>query len=141
MKYRCSDKRYVNYHGKGIKVCPEWANSFEEFAAWSMCNGYDDSLTIDRMDNDGNYTPENCRWTTKNVQARNTRKISKSNSSGYRNVVFDKYCNKWKAYIKVNGVKKHIGRYHTPEDAAMAYDQYVIKNNLEHTLNFGKAQQ
>lgn len=74
MKDRCynpKDKRYKNYGGRGIKICNEWLNSFESFYEWSLENGYKDGLTIDRIDVNGNYEPNNCRWTTWDVQCNN----------------------------------------------------------------------
>lgn len=71
MKSRCTNPKtdhYALYGGKGIKVCDEWMNSFVSFMEWSMSNGYDNKLTIDRIDPDGDYTPSNCRWTTQKVQ-------------------------------------------------------------------------
>lgn len=76
MKNRCYNKRsdrYKDYGGRGIVVCVEWRNSFELFYDWSMSHGYSDELTIDRIDNDGNYEPSNCRWVTIKEQSRNTR--------------------------------------------------------------------
>lgn len=74
---RCLEEKsdvYMYYGGRGIKICIEWQNSFEIFKDWSLKNGYDNNLTIDRKDNDGNYEPDNCRWTTRLIQSRNTRK-------------------------------------------------------------------
>lgn len=74
---RCSSvgwKSYKNYGGRGIQVCPEWKASFEVFRDWALANGYQDDLTLDRKDVNGNYEPSNCRWATKKQQANNTRK-------------------------------------------------------------------
>jgi len=68
MRERCRNQ--VRYAGRGITVCPEWEN-FSVFREWSMANGYSPELTIDRIDNDGNYFPANCRWTTMKVQSNN----------------------------------------------------------------------
>ena len=68
-----NNNSYKNYGSRGIKVCDEWKNSFEEFMKWSLNNGYSDNLTIDRIDVNGNYCPKNCRWVTIKQQARNKR--------------------------------------------------------------------
>lgn len=75
MRDRCSNPKNQDwelYGGKGVTVCDEWNTSYESFRTWSYENGYDDSKTIDRISSDGNYCPENCRWTTSKVQANNT---------------------------------------------------------------------
>jgi hypothetical protein len=87
MKSRCyckNDENYKRYGERGIEICDEWRNEngFKNFYEWSIANGYQNNLTIDRIDVDGNYCPENCRWVTQKQQMQNTRRNRYINYEG-----------------------------------------------------------
>ena len=143
MHYRCENPKhrsFSKYGGRGIKVCEEW-NSLIVFGKWALENGYSEELTLDRVDNDGNYEPSNCRWATRKVQAnnrsvgchvevssadRNEKVTTKSFSIRQRN-------NKWEYRIEC---AKHDGKRHqiskcgfpTEEEAITAAKQYITSN-------------
>ena len=80
MKGRCNRPTatsYKYYGGRGISVCEEWENDFAAFRNWALANGYQEGLSIDRIDVNGNYCPENCRWITMSEQQRNKRNTKK----------------------------------------------------------------
>lgn len=123
------------YQDKGITVCEEWKNNREAFFKWAHDNNYSKELTLDRIDPNGNYEPANCRWTTRTVQARNTKVLAINNTSGYKGV--GAVGEKWRARIKVGTLGEvHLGTFDTPLEAALVYDNYILANKLEHTLNF-----
>lgn len=137
MNARCNNKNhpsYKDYGDRGIKVCERWQNvaNFIE----DMYPTFEEGLTLDRRDNDGDYEPSNCRWTTNEVQTSNTRIIKSTNTSGYRGVTFHKRAKRWVASISVAYKQKYLGLFDTPMEAATVYDNYILENNLPHTRNF-----
>lgn len=98
-----------------------------------MYTTFIDGLEIDRINNNGNYEPSNCRWSTRTTQVRNTRILRNTNISGYRGV--GKNGKNWKSRIIINYKEINLGTFKTAEEAGYAYDKYVINNNLEHTTN------
>ena len=74
MKQRCynpNHRKYKNYGARGIKICDEWLGNFATFYEWAINNGYEDNLSLDRIDVDKGYEPSNCRWADDNTQAHN----------------------------------------------------------------------
>lgn len=137
MVERCTKKESCNYKyygARGITVCDEWLdlNNFIN----DMFPTFQEGLTLDRIDNNKGYCKDNCRWATKIVQSRNTKLIHAHNRSGYRGVGWSKRDKKWRARIKVNSKEKSLGYFDSPIEAARAYDNYILLNNLEHTRNF-----
>jgi hypothetical protein len=121
----------IKYYA-GLTLAEEW-RQFEAFQDWSLTNGYQDSLEIDRKDNTKGYGPDNCRWATRSQQMRNTRTRRQSNkTSKYKGVQYVSHCKKkWRAIATFNKKPLHIGMFETEEEAAIAYDQWVIKTHGE----------
>lgn len=136
MKTRCYNKNYYkakHYSNRGIIICEDWLNDYSKFEAWALENGYSDDLSIDRINNDGNYEPSNCRWATSGTQAKNTQMLRVDNKTGYRGVTY--VDNKFLSAIVVDNKRFNLGRFQTAKEAAIAYNDFVEYNNLEHTKN------
>lgn len=124
MLQRCNNPNHTSYHnygGRGIEVCEEWGE-YLPFRDWALKNGYSDELTIDRIEVNGNYESNNCRWVSHTIQNRNQR-LSTKNTSGIRGVTFCKKSKKWIARIKVNKKSIGLGYYTLKKDAALARKQ------------------
>lgn len=137
MKQRCYNKScriYKHYGARGIKICDKWIgeDGFTNFYKWSIENGYDKNLSIDRIDNDGNYEPENCRWTTKSIQNMSMRH---KNTSGYVGICKHSAANRWYGRVKVNGKAVYTGMSENILEAVKMRNDFIIKNNLDNQLN------
>ena len=139
-KERCYNPKTTNYskYGeRGIKVSDE----FLDFKTWldyveSLPNAYKEKHTIDRINNDGNYERGNLRWASQSVQARNTRRIMKTNTSGFRGVALRKDDKKWRSSVTVGCKKINLGTFNCKYQAGYTRDKYIRDNKLEHTVNF-----
>lgn len=111
MKTRCynpNQEEFHNYGGRGIVVCEEWKNSKRVFVEWAMKSGYQDGLSLDRIDVNGNYEPGNCRWATDHIQTRNMRRNRMVTFNGKTQCITD-----WATEldISVGALKKRIKRH------------------------------
>lgn len=131
MIYRCDNpknKDYQYYGARGIKVCSSWYD-FQNFLN-DMGEAPSQKHNIHRINNDGNYEKENCRWTTLHFHIRNTRKRI-DNTSGYVGVVYNKATKKWYSSVTINKKKVRLGTYENKKDALIARNKYIIENSLD----------
>ena len=138
MKDRCYNKNakaYKNYGGRGLKICDEWKNSFEKFYEWAIENGYDreapkGKFTIDRINNDGDYEPSNCRWISMQEQAKNKRRPQRK-SKKYN--IFNEKLN-YKEIEERYGISQQLFKYRI--NKGMTYEEAVTtekKRGIEYT--------
>ena len=134
---RCNNPKnssYKNYGGRGIAVCEEWLD-VRNFIAWcEMTHPNIEGVSLDRIDNDKGYSPENCRWADRVTQAVNRRKM-RNNTSGFVGIYWNKDSKKWDAKIGVNNKLVNIGKFPLIENAIEARDNYIIENKLPHKLS------
>lgn len=124
MKKRCNNpknKEYHNYGARGIKVCSEWDNDFLKFYNWSIDNGFEESLSIDRINVNLGYSPSNCKWIPMNLQGINKR-LQKNNKTGIKGVNLS-IRNKYIVRISIYGKRHYIGEYNTLEEAKLAREE------------------
>ena len=137
MKHRCYNikrQEYKWYGGRGITVCEEWLD-VRNFIAWcEMTHPNTEGVSLDRIDNDKGYSPENCRWTTKTTQNINQR-MQKNNTSGFVGITWHTFSNRWRVRININRQRVNIGSFKTKEEAVLARDNYIIENKLPHKLS------
>jgi hypothetical protein len=132
--YGLNSKDYKYYGGRGITVCTEW-RSAENFIEWAESTHPNiDGYSLDRIDTNKQYSPENCTWSDKTTQCVN-RNIMQSNTTGYSGV---RWVEKYQIYtsgISFENVKYHLGSFLTKEEAVLTRDQYIVDNKLPHKLS------
>jgi hypothetical protein len=134
MLNKCANLTDKNYGGKGIAVCTDWLD-YMSFKNWALANGYSDNLSIDRVDNAKGYSPDNCRWVSILIQARNRSKSDKA-SSKYFGVLLTK-SGTFQALVQIKGKKVFCKTFKDEIEAAKARDNYIITNKLEgYSFNF-----
>jgi hypothetical protein len=136
MVKRCTDPKnpaFDHYGARGIQVHDEWEDSFAAFQRWAEESGYSDELTLDRIDTNDGYYPENCRFTTRKVQSQNCRK-GRNNTSGFIGVSGKRGC--YRAYACIDYRLIHLGYYSTPIEAARVRDDFVKEHYEAPMLNF-----
>lgn len=116
--YNAKNYEYKSYGGRGIRVCQEWLDSFPAFMAWAIENGYSDELSIDRIDVDGDYCPENCRWATVKEQSLNRRDNHLVTAFG-RTMTIKEWADE--SGLKYDTIERRLNAYGwSPEDAVSA---------------------
>ena len=139
VRQRCHNPRHIafkRYGGRGIKVWRGW-NNFVTFRNWAIANGYSDQLTIDRKNNDRDYCPNNCRWSTPAQQCQNRRKKPNTTS---RFVGVTRMRQSWRATICADGKRHYLGHFPTEVQAAKVRDKAARRLHGQFAvLNFPKA--
>ena len=140
MKQRCCNPKkgfYTDYGGRGICICDEWKNNSNIFIDWALDNGWEKGLYIDRINNDGNYTPENCRFVGAVINSNNTRLLRSTNTTGYRGVFkTSSRKNPYEASICINYKKCYLGSFPSATLAALRYDAEAYRLDDGRPMNF-----
>mgnify|MGYP003611895627 CR=1 FL=1 len=130
MKNRCYSKRnqkYKDYGGRGIIICDEWLNDYFTFKKWALENGYKGNLSIDRIDVNGNYEPSNCKWSTMEEQANNTRKNKYITYQG-RTQTLSKWCKE--LGLEYDRIKARFNTCHMTPEQAFELPKQILRRKV-----------
>lgn len=130
IRQRCNNitnKAYPKYGGRGIHICEEWSD-FKSFYEWSIANGYSEGLTIDRINNNGDYSPDNCRWVDMKTQSRNRRNniILRYGSRMWDSIAA--FCEE--TNLPYHSVWQKLYRGHTFEDILLSFQKNSTVNAI-----------
>lgn len=131
MKERCNNpnsQAYKDYGGRGISICKDWQDDYMNFYNWSINNGYDKKLTIDRIDVNGNYEPLNCRWATTDEQCNNRRNNIKITYNGKTQTLFQ-WCEEYGLEYRMI-----LARYHNPNFQNKSIEELLFTPNQKQIL-------
>jgi hypothetical protein len=123
MRQRCTNpnnKYFGRYGGRGISVCAEWAEEYEPFYTWAVAHGYQSGLQIDRIDNDGDYTPDNCRWATA-MENTNNRSVT-------RRITYQGETHTFREWAEITGIpaRRIRSRYEAGKPASEIFDNFAL---------------
>lgn len=131
MRERCNNpnsQAYKDYGGRGISICKDWQDDYMNFYNWSINNGYDEKLTIDRINVNGNYEPTNCRWATTNEQCNNRRNNIKITYNGKTQTLFQ-WCQEYNLDYRMI-----LARYHNPNFQNKSIEELLFTPNQKQIL-------
>lgn len=131
MKTRCNNSNYHSYHrygGRGIKVCSRWNDSFINFYE-DMGDAPSKNHQLDRIDNNRDYSPDNCHWVTPKENSNNRKKYN--NKTGYTGVFYRESKNQYEVSVCINRRPKHIGTFKTLQEAVNGRKDFILSYNLE----------
>lgn len=132
MKARCYNPNfpeYGNYGGRGIKISPDWRSNYPNFKDWAVSAGYDEHLSIDRINVNGDYTPQNCRWADDVTQSNNRRFKSRFSYRGIR-----KYAKGFYGILTYKGKIYYTKSARTIEDAVENRNRFIIEHSFPHPI-------
>lgn len=135
--YNPNNCSFKYYGARGIKVCENWLDDYINFENWALKNGYDENVprgkcTLDRIDNNVDYCPNNCRFTTQSIQNMSMRH---KNTSGYIGIMKHSCGKYWYGQVKINGKSYYTGKSENIVEAAKMRNNFIIKHNLPNKLN------